>query len=75
MLLRGGHHDVRLDGICRGLCQPWGFDTTSWLPAMGWTFSGGDYSIVVHGDQFVIAETEKVKSFDELRRLLREGKA
>jgi roadblock/LC7 domain-containing protein len=42
---------------------------------MGWTFSGGDYSIVVHGDQFVIAETEKVKSFDELRRLLREGKA
>lgn len=27
-----------------------GFDTTSWLPAMGRGFSGGDYSIVVHGD-------------------------
>ena len=51
-----------------------GFDTTSWLPARGWAFYGGDYSIVVHGDQFVIAETEKVKSFDELRRLLWEGK-
>ena len=51
-----------------------GFDTTSWLPAMGWGLSGGDYSIVVHGDRFVMAETEKVKRFDELRRLLREAK-
>jgi roadblock/LC7 domain-containing protein len=44
-----------------------GFDTTSWLPAMGWALSGGDFSMVLHGDRFVIAETEKVKRFDELR--------
>ena len=51
-----------------------GFDTTSWLPAMGWAFSGGDYSIAVHGDRLAIAETEKVKSFDELRRLPQEAR-
>jgi roadblock/LC7 domain-containing protein len=48
-----------------------GFDTSSWLPLKGWTFSGGDYSIAVDGDRFVIAETRKIKSFDELARLLR----
>jgi roadblock/LC7 domain-containing protein len=47
-----------------------GFDTSSWLPLKGWTFSGGDYSIAVDGDRFVIAETRKIKSFDELVRLL-----
>jgi roadblock/LC7 domain-containing protein len=34
---------------------------------MGWALSGGDFSMVLHGDRFVIAETEKVKRFDELR--------
>jgi roadblock/LC7 domain-containing protein len=47
------------------------FDTSSWLPLRSWTFSGGDYSIAVNGDRFVIAETTKVKSIDELGRLLR----
>ena len=47
------------------------FDTSSWLPLRGWTFSGGDYSIAVDGNRFVIAETTRIKSFDELVRLLR----
>jgi hypothetical protein len=34
--------------------------------------SGGDYVIVVHGDQFVIAERAKLGSLDELSRLLLE---
>jgi len=37
-----------------------------------WTFPGGDCSIVVDGNRFVIAETAKTKSLDELRRLLRD---
>jgi roadblock/LC7 domain-containing protein len=51
-----------------------GVDQTSWQPQNGWAFSGGDYSIALHGHRFVIAETEKVGSFDELRRLLLEIK-
>jgi roadblock/LC7 domain-containing protein len=48
------------------------FDSSSWLPLKWWVFSGGDYSILVDGNRFVIAETAKVKSLDELRRLLRD---
>jgi roadblock/LC7 domain-containing protein len=51
------------------------FDKSSWLPLKGWTFSGGDYSIAVDGDLFVIAETKKIESFDELVRLLRNQSA
>jgi roadblock/LC7 domain-containing protein len=51
------------------------FDTTSWLPLRSWRFSGGDYSIAVDGNLFVIAETAKIKSFDERVRLLRTGAA
>ena len=47
-----------------------GFDQTSWLPVKGWVYTGGDYSIVVRGDRFVIAERAKVGSLDELDRLL-----
>ena len=54
---------VRLEGS---------FDSSSWLPLKGWTFSGGDYTIVVDGNRFVFAETAKLKSLDELRRLLRD---
>ena len=50
-----------------------GFDQTSWLPVHGWTYSGGDYVIAVHGDRFVIAEGAKLGSLDELSRLLRAG--
>jgi roadblock/LC7 domain-containing protein len=46
---------------------------TSWLPVRGWAFTGGDYTIAVHGDRFLLAETDKVKSLDETRRLLRDG--
>lgn len=42
----------------------------SWQPVNGWAVSSGPYSIVVHGDRFVFAETDKVGSFDELRNLL-----
>jgi roadblock/LC7 domain-containing protein len=55
------------DGMTRG-----GFDLPSSLPSRGWAFSGGDYTIAVHGDRFVIGESAKVGSFDELRRLLQE---
>ena len=54
---------VRLEGT---------FDSSSWLPLKGWTFSGGDYTIAVGGNRFVFAETAKIKSLDELRRLLRD---
>jgi roadblock/LC7 domain-containing protein len=51
------------------------FDTPSWLPLKGWAFAGGDYSIAIDGNLFVIAETAKIKSFDELVRLLRKESA
>jgi roadblock/LC7 domain-containing protein len=51
-----------------------GFSPSTWIPIHGWAASGGIYSIAVHGDRFVVVETEKVGSFDELRQLLRDGK-
>ena len=47
-----------------------GFDENSWQPEKGWVVSSGDYSVAVRGHLIVIAETEKVGSIDELRRLL-----
>ena len=47
------------------------YETPGWLPLKSWTYSGGDYTIAVEGDRFVIAETAKIKSIDELRRLMR----
>jgi roadblock/LC7 domain-containing protein len=47
-----------------------GFNETGWLPVRSWTYSGGDYTITVHGDRFVIAERAKLGSLDELSRLL-----
>jgi roadblock/LC7 domain-containing protein len=51
-----------------------GFSPSAWTPVHGWAASGGIYSIAVHGDRFVVVETDKVGSFDELRRLLQAGK-
>jgi roadblock/LC7 domain-containing protein len=51
-----------------------GFSPSAWTPVQGWAASGGSYSIAVHGDRFMVVETDKVGSFDELRRLLRPGK-
>ena len=50
-----------------------GFSQASWLPVRGWTFSGGDYAIAVHGDRFLIAERAKLESLDDLTQLLRAG--
>ena len=61
LVLRGGHHDVQLTGVHR------------WRPQRDRAFFGGGYAIAVHGDRFVIGESAKVGSFDELRRLLQEG--
>jgi roadblock/LC7 domain-containing protein len=36
-----------------------GFGQPSWLPLKGWAFDGGDYSVAVHGDRFLLAETGK----------------
>ena len=47
-----------------------GWNGTSWLPVESWTYSGGDYTIIVDGDRFVIAERARLGSQDELRRLL-----
>jgi roadblock/LC7 domain-containing protein len=51
-----------------------GFSPSAWTPFHGWAASGGGYSIAVHGDRFVVVETDKVGSFDELRQLLQAGK-
>ena len=47
------------------VAQSLGLDAGPWLAA-----SGGIYSIAVHGDRFVVVETDNVGSFDELRQLL-----
>ena len=47
-----------------------GFSPSAWTPIHGWAASGGSYSIAVHGERFVVVETDKVGSFDELRQLL-----
>jgi roadblock/LC7 domain-containing protein len=44
----------------------------SWLPMTGWTYSGGDYGIAVHGAYFVFVESAQIKSYDEIRELLRQ---
>ena len=51
-----------------------GFSPSTWTPVHGWAASGGIYSIAVHGDRFIVVETNKVGSFDELRQLLQAGK-
>ena len=51
-----------------------GFSPSAWTPVHGWAASGGSYSVAVHGDRFVVVETDKVGSFDELRRLLQAAK-
>ena len=40
-----------------------GFTAANWLPIHSWDVSGGEYSISVHGDRFVLFETAKVSSF------------
>ena len=49
------------------------FSQTSWLPVRSWTFTGGDYVVVVDGDRFVITERAKLGSLDELSRPLHAG--
>ena len=44
----------------------------SWLPMAGWTYSGGDYGIAVHGTHFVFVESAKIESLDETAGLLRQ---
>ena len=51
-----------------------GFSPSTWTPVHGWAASGSLYSIAVHGDRFVVAETDKVGNFDELRQLLQAAK-
>jgi roadblock/LC7 domain-containing protein len=41
------------------------------VPQQGRAFTGGDYSIAMHGDRFVIGESKEIRSFDELSRMLR----
>jgi roadblock/LC7 domain-containing protein len=50
-----------------------GWDQTSWLPVKGWAVSGGDYTIAMRGDRFVIAARDKIGSLDEVSRLLGNG--
>jgi roadblock/LC7 domain-containing protein len=49
------------------------FNPTSMLPVKGWTFFGGDYTIWLRVNRFAVAETAKVKSIDEVVRLLDEA--
>jgi roadblock/LC7 domain-containing protein len=50
-----------------------GFSPSTCTPVHGWAASGGTYSISVHGDSFVVVETDRVGSLDELRQLLQVG--
>ena len=45
----------------------------SWQPVKGWGVSSGVYSFAMHGDRFIVGETEKLGSIDELLDLLRQG--
>ena len=47
-----------------------GFSPSTWTPVHSWAASGGAYSVAVHGDRFVVVETDNVGSFDDLRQLL-----
>jgi roadblock/LC7 domain-containing protein len=42
----------------------------NWLPIKGWVVNGGDYTIAMRGDRFVIANRTKVRSLDEVSQLL-----
>jgi hypothetical protein len=64
---RRGHPHRRLNARLLG------FSPSTWTPVHGWAASGGTYSISVHGDRFVVVETDKVGSLDELRQLLQAG--
>ena len=44
----------------------------NWAPVTGWTYWGGDYAIAVQGAHFVIVESAKIESIDELLKLLRQ---
>lgn len=46
----------------------------SWQPLKGWGVSSGVYSFAMHGDRFIVGETEKLGSIDQLLDLLRQGK-
>jgi roadblock/LC7 domain-containing protein len=52
-----------------------GFNQSSSLPVHSWTYTGGDYVIVVYGDRFLIAERASLGSLDELSQLLRAGQS
>ena len=59
-------------GSADGILMAGRFDPSSSLPQQGWAFTGGDYSIAVHGDRFIIGESKKIHSIDELSQLLRQ---
>jgi roadblock/LC7 domain-containing protein len=43
----------------------------TWQPVNGWGASIGQYSFALHGDRFVIGQTEYLGSIDEMLDLLR----
>jgi len=43
----------------------------SWQPVKGWAVSTGDYLFGMYGDRFMLAESKKLGSIDELLDLLR----
>ena len=50
-----------------------GFSPSTWTPVHGWAASGGIYSIAVHGDRFVVVETDKVGASTTCARCCRPG--
>jgi roadblock/LC7 domain-containing protein len=44
----------------------------TWLPTTGFTYRGGDYAIAIVGANFVVAESAKIESLDELAGMLRQ---
>ena len=51
-----------------------GVSVVSWQPVKGWAVSSGVFSFAMHGDRFVLGETDKLGSIDELLDLLRQGR-
>ncbi|MGP0108485.1 MAG: DUF2173 family protein [Acidimicrobiales bacterium] len=47
-----------------------GLTPAQWTPVHGWSASGGDYTIVLVGSHFAIADTSQLGSIDEIARLL-----
>jgi hypothetical protein len=74
LVLLGHHHDVQLTGLRRRQHHPERLQHVQLAAPARLGLTGGDYSVAVRGDRFIIGESKKIRSFDELHQLLQEGR-